>query len=935
MKRIFSHISIFILAICCLPILDADSVRGASQTPGALTNSTQITTGLHPRRLPIKPRSTSIGATGYNGHVVVKLREGLTVTQAAGRLLEKNRGDLQGVNTVLARPSVTDLRRVFSRPLADLRAERLAAEAKSGRQLADLSLYYRVEVSSAAAAKSIIDELNAEADVEIAYYQPAPEPAEGPAEPAVTPNFQVDQDYLEPAPGGVDAYYSWGQPGGRGQGVQIIDIEGAWRDTHEDLTSSLGGELSGSQMTALDWRNHGTAVLGEMIADSNGFGVTGIAYGAEIGMVSISSLSTAEALSLATESLEPGDAILIELHAPGPRYNFESRDDQLGYIAMEYWQANFDAIQIATAKGILVCEAAGNGAENFDDAIYESVFDTTYRNSHAIVCGAGAPPSGAYGADRSRLGFSNYGERVNLQGYGRGVVTTGYGGLYSTGGEDYYYTSTFSGTSSASPIVTGAVACLSGHYQATYGVSATVDYVRELLVATGSPQYPNEAQKIGPRPDLEAAYAAMSAPPEISVSPVYIDTGITEGDLKSFTITITNDQTSPDWDFEAVALDTMLYRAPAADWLTVSPASGTVLAGGGTFDLTVTVDASLINAVDGLAKGTIQLQTQGGVPAYTLLVPVFITLLCADDETYLVSDSDQPQGPDYAWVDAVSLGSLIPQGTFYNTTNPGAALDDGTAGPLAIGFDFDFYGTLYSELYVGINGAISFTETEINSNGYFAGTSIPGAFIDNAVFAFWNDLVVDPSFGHGDLFTYQSAANDTFVVEWYQIGNFNDDADTLTTFEIIMTTDGSIAIQFADIGTTGLEQTATVGLQATGCAFEPYVDGSDPVENEPHADLIVTFDLPGAGCDCTGFGNLDGNPGINPVDVVHLVNYVYKSIDPPTVELPDCPGIDGDWNCDGVVNPVDVVMIVNYVYKSILSALCDPCACTSYPDNCP
>jgi len=879
--------------------------------------------GLAPRAIPVKPVSTIISASGFDGHVVFKLHEGLNVRQVAGRLVDAQKGDLAAVNRILSRSSVLAVRRLFSRSKDDLRAERLAAQAESRQQLADLSLYYRLEVSNSDEAEQIIDRLNRDPDVEIAYYQPAPEPAEAPADPAETPDFESDQDYLKPAPDGVDAYFAWTRIGGRGQDVKIVDIEGAWRTTHEDLTKSVGGLLGGTMINNSNWRNHGTAVIGEMIADNNGFGVTGIAYEAEIGMVSIASMSAAEAISLATDSLEPGDAILIELHAPGPRYDFESRDDQLGYVCMEYWQATFDAIQISSAKGIIVCEAAGNGAEDFDDVIYENRFDTTYRNSHAIICGAGAPPSGTYGPDRSRLSFSNYGERVNLQGYGRGVVTTGYGSLYSSGGEDYYYTSTFSGTSSASPIVTGAVACLSGYYQAMFGAVITPDAARDVLVATGSSQYPDGSEHIGPRPDLYGAITAVVAPAPIQISPSYWDTAVTQGEEATKILTITNDLVGTAWEFEASAQEPVLFRSPDDSWLSVSPLSGTVPGDGGTFDLTITVDAALLDPVDGLAKGNIIVQAPGGSPDYQLVIPVFVDTWCPDDETYSVADSDEPFGPVFDWIDAASLGSAIPLVDYYNSHNPSAALDDGTAGPIPIGFGFDFYGTIYDELYIGVNGAVSFTETELNSNGYFSGISIPGAFIDDGIFAFWNDLAIDPAFGHGDIFVYQSPTNDIFVIEWYQVGNFNDDLDTLTTFEIILTADGLICIQFLDVGTSGLEQTATVGLQQTGCRYEPYVDGAVPADNTPHSSLTVQFGS--SGCDCAVWGDVNGDAAINPIDVVFMVNHVYLTSD-MRVQPPNCPYEAGDVNCDGGVNPVDVVHFVNYVYMTITPFPCtDPC----------
>ena len=67
-----------------------------------------------------------------------------------------------------------------------------------------------------------------------------------------------------------------------------------------------------------------------------------------------------------------------------------------------------------------------------------------------------------WGPDRSRLDFSNYGARVDVQGWGREVTTTGYGDLQGGLNEDLWYTDHFSGTSSASPVVVGALAANAG-----------------------------------------------------------------------------------------------------------------------------------------------------------------------------------------------------------------------------------------------------------------------------------------------------------------------------------------------------------------------------------------------------------------------------------------------------------------------------------------
>jgi hypothetical protein len=87
-------------------------------------------------------------------------------------------------------------------------------------------------------------------------------------------------------------------------------------------------------------------------------------------------------------------------------------------------------------------------------------------------------------------------------------------------------------------------------------------------------------------------------------------------------------------------------------------------------------------------------------------------------------------------------------------------------------------------------------------------------------------------------------------------------------------------------------------------------------------------------CDCSQFGDINRDGQLNPVDVVYMVNFVYKSQD-ARLQISTCPGDNGDWDCDGQINPVDIVYYVNYVYKNSGVGPCDPCACDPYPTNCP
>ncbi|MBV9124598.1 MAG: S8 family serine peptidase [Planctomycetes bacterium] len=147
------------------------------------------------------------------------------------------------------------------------------------------------------------------------------------------------------------------------------------------------------------------------------------------------------------------------------------------------------------------------------------------RRQGAIVVGAGVPPANYFdaydffgmfppysriGTPRSRIWFSNYGRIVDLQGWGWHVTTLGYGDAQGGPNENSWYTLRFSGTSSASPIVTGAVACLQGFARRRLGRPLTPSEVRDILKATGTPQVDDApraplGQHIGPLPNLAVA----------------------------------------------------------------------------------------------------------------------------------------------------------------------------------------------------------------------------------------------------------------------------------------------------------------------------------------------------------------------------------------------------------------------------------------------
>jgi len=889
--KVFSTFSLLSLIVLLLsPALIAE-----------LAPQEESTVELIPRVAAAKPGQIEIADGVEIARVVVKFRDDAQVRLSSGRMASLSSQPTSEVNAILQPYADKSLQRLIkSISASKLDRDREILQTKARRALADLNGYYQIGVTDRYEAANLINRLNALDIVEIAYFEPVPEVA-GDISPT-TPDYEASQDYLEPAPNGVDAFFAKTQPGGDGTGVKIIDIEYNWQTTHEDLDKAVGGVI-GPYPGGGSSSDHGTAVIGEMIAGDNGYGVTGISPGADVGMVSVASMSFAEAMYTAVDDLEPGDLVLIELHSPGPRYDFQARPDQLGYIAMEYWQANFDAIQYAWAKGVVVVEAAGNGSEDFDDAIYESVFDTTYRNSHAIVVGAGYPP--ASGQDRVKQGFSNYGERVNVQGYGSGVYTTGYGGLFDGGGDiNQYYTATFSGTSSASPIVTGAAACLQGYYKATYGAVLTSDIIRQALVQTGTAQSGDTSLHIGPRPNLAAAIPWVAPPPSLYTNPILVDTTVTDSSLYLTSIWMINRSSTDALDYSVAAFDTLEAKNPAV-WVGASPASGTIPAAD-SVELTVTVDGSMLEDRFDRYKGLVEISWghSGLATDSTTLVPVFVSFPC-NDGTYSVATSDDVDGPVFNWISAKDLGTKISDGSWYN---PGVSfpLDDGTAGPRNIGFQFPYYDTTFNRFYVAVNGGISFTDSIVNVNGYFSGISIPGAPFSTLIAPFWGDLIFDvderPASG---VYLYNTPGWDTLVIEWYRPGSFADQGDTTINFEIILSKyDGSITFQYNDVGVSGMEQTVEVGIGEIDCA------GKNLVSEYPagvDAGMAVRFSY--ADRVLAQAGNVNGEGEIDISDLVYLVTYMFGGGPDPI------PYESGDVNCSGdQIDIADLVALVDYMF---------------------
>jgi hypothetical protein len=432
--------------------------------------------------------------------VVVKFVEGHAVRLRGGRF-ECATLALAAANEIAGR--ATRIERVFSRSEADLDAERKALLATKPAGLddpADLNNYYRLTFADAAAGSALRRELDALACVEVAFPEHRTDVKADPGDvPPATPAFMGSQGYRNPAPLGIDHRASRVIPGGRGESLQVTDVETGWYPGHEDIPKLVAANVIGPISTMTD---HGLATVGELAAEWDATGTTGIVDLVAVKVHSHQSANWASSVNTAAANTPVGGVVMLEVQLPGLN----------GQVCpMETRQDVFDATRNAVLAGKHVIAAAGNGTQNLDAAVHQNQFNRAVRDSGSIIVGA------TDGSNLVRAGFSNYGSIVDANGWGYNVTTTGYGDLFNPVGTNHLqsYTATFSGTSSATPIVTGAAMALMGAVKEQKGLAITSSELRALLRAHGT-DVPGGS--IGKRPDLKQLLAAKGLPDGLDIT---------------------------------------------------------------------------------------------------------------------------------------------------------------------------------------------------------------------------------------------------------------------------------------------------------------------------------------------------------------------------------------------------------------------------------
>jgi subtilisin family serine protease len=655
----------------------------------------------------------------------------------------------------------------------------------------------------------------------------------------------------------IDADLAWNvSRGSRSVVVAVIDTGVDYN--HPDLAANMWrnpGEIPGNgidddanghvdDVHGYDWVNndanpfddngHGTHCAGTIGAvGNNSVGVAGVNW--EVSIMALKFLSGAGSGSTA-------NAVLAVDYATANGAHLTSNSWGGGGFS----QTLFDAIARANAADIAFIAAAGNNGTNNDvGAHYPSNYDLPNIISVA-----------ATDHNDNKASFSNYGlVTVDIGAPGVNILSTQPGGLYRL----------LSGTSMATPHVAGAAALVKSVFP---GIPAA-----QLKTALMTSATPNTALRTnGPTPVASGgrlnAFFAIAAPDD--VPPGAVADLVTDG-AGSNTMTLRWTATGDDgtegtaafyhvrysttpldeagfnaatragnepaplpfgsaqaMEVRGLAFDTTYYFAIKAFDEFGNPGPISNLAVGTTLPAP-TVGLSPTSISESLLTGqtathTVTLRNDGvGTLDFTIPAP-FLGEPQAASHAPLLLDKDEPDprpgflgsgGPDpfgYRWTDSNQAGGPIFSWTDISTTGTlitDVTTDDDTSAPIALGFDFPFYGSVFNTFRVCSNGWLSFT----NTTTAYANQPLPNSGApENLIAPLWDDLYP----GGVSRIYYQRFGSRT-IVQWHQMPRYQQGAPgsqepgSSLTFQAILEASGAVTFQYLSLA--GTLNSATVGIQ--------------------------------------------------------------------------------------------------------------------------
>ncbi|WP_419883559.1 S8 family peptidase [Peribacillus sp. B-H-3] len=241
----------------------------------------------------------------------------------------------------------------------------------------------------------------------------------------------------------------------KGGGITIAILDTGCDITHPDLKEQIigGKNFTGDDQSNpdiyKDYNGHGTHVAGTMAAAENNAGVVGVAPGAKLLIVKV---------------LDKNGSGQYEWIINGIHYAIEQKADiiSMSLGGPEDLPELHDAIKKAVDNNILVVCAAGNDGDG-KDVTDELDYPGCYNEVISV---------GAVNLERRSSDFSNSNNEIDLVAPGEEILSTYKDGKYAT----------LSGTSMATPHVSGAMALVKDYANKSFERKLTVPELYAQLI---------------------------------------------------------------------------------------------------------------------------------------------------------------------------------------------------------------------------------------------------------------------------------------------------------------------------------------------------------------------------------------------------------------------------------------------------------------------
>jgi len=301
-----------------------------------------------------------------------------------------------------------------------------------------------------------------------------------------TPDFDALQRYLD-APDaryqGLNVRRAW-EAGVKGKGARVHFSDGGLHANHEDLRGNP--KLKFIPPSVNSDPDHGTASVGVLLARNNGFGMTGVCHAAELFLYdnrATDARGYSQTLKKLLAYTRAGDIVAVNRQTA----NFNVLGTFLPSLHDRTW---WEVTRSLSERGAVVLNAACNGTSVGDDSAGTTAgygvdleqwryFDD-HGDADAILVGA------CHSWDGKPHQYSNYNYRYRmLNAWGNGVATLGYGALQDKRGHDRDYTDNYGGTSSATPLVTGALALIQSYAIEQHHLYLNANQMHLLVMQSG------------------------------------------------------------------------------------------------------------------------------------------------------------------------------------------------------------------------------------------------------------------------------------------------------------------------------------------------------------------------------------------------------------------------------------------------------------------